>query len=232
MAGIFPEGGVNRNATVNTVANPQIEEECTPLWFGLTCRPNFDPAQANALMSELLNAMKQSNVTYDCNELDNLADAMRIHSINYSKTIFLPDNPYAVLNGTHVVRQGNFTVPNTYNRTIRCLAVCHLTVLVKELDAGESIDVNLGLSADNSYDGSLLYTSIAINNLASPGDTKLSFQTTKTTFINIPPGGKQVFYRLETTASAGAAWELVEDQEGMKYRFYGVSAHTYDDVSE
>ena len=77
MTALFPNAGVAPNKTQNTVT-PTVTstEDCPPLFHPMRCTPRFDPAAANAVISELLNAI---NVVkpYDCTRLDNLAQALR-----------------------------------------------------------------------------------------------------------------------------------------------------------
>lgn len=232
MSGIFPSAGVSAATALNSIKSPVLADGCEAQYYRNDCRPNFDPSQANAIISELLNVNKLTGLPYDCDRLDNLAQASRNHAITYDKTIGLPSDPYDVLNGDRTVLTGNFTVPNSYTKTITCLGICHLTLLVQELTSGERLLANLDLSSDNTFEQKLLHTTIQVNNLASPGVTYLSWQTTKTTFINIPPGGKLFYYKLTTESSAANAWKLKQDETAMKYRFFGINAHTYDDVSE
>lgn len=76
MAGIFPDGGVAATLTSNTV---DADTSCTAELFYSTsrCQPRFDPAAANAVMSELLNAINAGGITYDCTVLDNLSRAIQ-----------------------------------------------------------------------------------------------------------------------------------------------------------
>lgn len=77
MAGIYPDGGVPASNTTNTVDAPT--ENCSTELFHSTsrCTPRFDPASANAVLSELLNVMVCAGHTYDCSLLTNLCTAIR-----------------------------------------------------------------------------------------------------------------------------------------------------------
>lgn len=75
MAGMFPEGGVAANLTANAQTDVVTTEGCLPLFHAARCTPRFDPVAANAIISEIANAV---NVLfpYDCTKLDNLADVI------------------------------------------------------------------------------------------------------------------------------------------------------------
>lgn len=77
MAGIFPNSGVPAAETSNTANVPTVN--CAAELFHSTtrCQPRFDPAAANAVMSELLNAMACFDHDYDCNRLDNLCKTLQ-----------------------------------------------------------------------------------------------------------------------------------------------------------
>ena len=76
MAGIFPAGGVAATNTTNTV---DADTSCTnELFYAVSrCTPRFDPAAANAVMSEILNAVNAGGITYDCTVLTNLSTAIQ-----------------------------------------------------------------------------------------------------------------------------------------------------------
>lgn len=77
MAGIYPDSGVAASAATNTVNVPT--NNCDSELFHSTtrCTPRFDPASANAVMSEILNTVASTeNTTYNCNRLDNLSLAV------------------------------------------------------------------------------------------------------------------------------------------------------------
>jgi hypothetical protein len=235
MAGIFPDGGVHQS--VNTINDPQIKAACDALWFALSCRTNFDPAQSNAIISELLNAMEQSNVTYDCTELDNLAAAMRIHAIEYIKRIPLPVEPWLVKNGSHTVAQGSFTVPNTYNRPITCLVTSMLIPRIQQIANASPgrCQLDTTLSSDGSFSDNLIPTSIITNSGSGDNRITVSFENVKNRFLTIQPNGTTFWYKIVATGSADDLFNLFtpgNDDNILKYLFYGVSAHTHDRQSD
>jgi hypothetical protein len=79
MSGIFPDSGVPAHLALNTVDVPT--SNCQPggeLFHATSrCQPRFDPAAANAIMSELLNTVACAGFAYDCRRLDNLCRAIR-----------------------------------------------------------------------------------------------------------------------------------------------------------
>lgn len=235
MAGIFPEGGVNgassaQNSLIGLVEGEDYVAGCPPLFFPNGCRPQFDPAAGNAIISEILNVLRDRGIAYDCSRLDNLSKAVGPHLIAHEQTVFLPVDPWPVKNGSDIIVRGNFTVQNTSKMDIECFCNAQLTTLVKTLSGGDSanLDVNLKLSNDNSYDGRLLYASIQMRR---SGNTDYdSWQTSKSAILTIPAGGRQFFYELSSSASSGSAFQLKEDFKGCKWKFFGLS-HTTADIT-
>jgi len=78
MSGVFPNSGVPANEALNSTNVPSMN--CGPageLFHSTSrCQPRFDPAAANAVMSEILNAVNCGGLAYDCTRLDNLCRAM------------------------------------------------------------------------------------------------------------------------------------------------------------
>lgn len=78
MAGVFPDSGVPASQALNALPNPPVTDGCTPLYNSSSrCNPRFDPAAANAVVSEIMNVMICAGIDYDCNKLDNLCTAIR-----------------------------------------------------------------------------------------------------------------------------------------------------------
>lgn len=76
MAGVFPDSGVPAQQASNSV--DVATTGCTELFHSTTrCKPRFDPASANAVISELLNSVAAAGLTYDCGKLNNLALAIQ-----------------------------------------------------------------------------------------------------------------------------------------------------------
>ncbi len=74
MSGIFPDSGGPATNAQNSLIDPDVVTGCTPLWHSSRrCSPRFDPASANAMMSEMLNLVAAGGNEYDCDRLDNLA---------------------------------------------------------------------------------------------------------------------------------------------------------------
>jgi len=90
MAGLFPKDGFTFSSnTVNALSSPEITEDCEALWYANRCNARFDPSQANAVISEIINAVNLREIDYDCESLDNLAQAINICSI--PAALVLPD---------------------------------------------------------------------------------------------------------------------------------------------
>lgn len=77
MSKLFPDGGVAPGNTQNTIV-PVVTDSalCPPKFHPMRCVPRFDPAAANAVISELLNAINLKR-PYDCTRLDNLKLALQ-----------------------------------------------------------------------------------------------------------------------------------------------------------
>jgi hypothetical protein len=74
---MFPDSGVPYTDARNSLANP-ITANCNPLWYSTSrCQPRFDPAAANAMLSELINLINKGEVTYDCNYFNQVEMAVR-----------------------------------------------------------------------------------------------------------------------------------------------------------
>lgn len=78
MSGIFPSAGVGATNATNSVPGANVSSGCSALWYPPRCNPRFDPAQANAVISEIVNAVNCAGLAYDCSRLDNLCRALRI----------------------------------------------------------------------------------------------------------------------------------------------------------
>jgi hypothetical protein len=76
MTAVFPDSGVPPYEARNSILNPWTVN-CSNLWYSTArCEPRFDPAAANAMLSELINAVNCAGIPYDCNKLNNLCDAI------------------------------------------------------------------------------------------------------------------------------------------------------------
>jgi hypothetical protein len=73
MAGLFPRTGVTKEEASNA-NDPTVVGGCEVLFYKSRCKPRFDAAQANAVISELGNAI---NIVkdYECDKLNNLRTA-------------------------------------------------------------------------------------------------------------------------------------------------------------
>lgn len=71
MAGIFPDGGTPAANTFNGASPINLVEGCEALYYRSNCVPVFDPFSANAVISEIANAVNLGG-DYDCSRLDNL----------------------------------------------------------------------------------------------------------------------------------------------------------------
>jgi hypothetical protein len=77
MTGMMPDSGVPATDAKNTLLDPNTIN-CDELWYSTSrCQPRFDPAAANAVLSELINAINCAGLAYDCSKLDNLCLAIQ-----------------------------------------------------------------------------------------------------------------------------------------------------------
>lgn len=77
MTGLFPNSGVPATDANNSLLDPNVVAGCSQLWHSTSrCQPRFDPAAANAVMSEIINLVNCSGLPYDCKRLDNLCIAV------------------------------------------------------------------------------------------------------------------------------------------------------------
>lgn len=77
MSGIYPNSGVPASQAANTVDVNTANCTTGELFHSTArCNPRFDPAAANALISELLNVVSAAGLAYDCSRLDNLKLAL------------------------------------------------------------------------------------------------------------------------------------------------------------
>lgn len=75
MAGIFPAAGTAAANTSNAASPVNTTPGCDPLYHRVGCVPVFDPSAANAVISEIVNAVNTLQ-PYDCTRLDNLANVL------------------------------------------------------------------------------------------------------------------------------------------------------------
>lgn len=77
MAGIFPNGGVSANLTQNAVEPNNLVAGCEAQYYSTTrCEARFSPLAMNALLSEFVNLINAAGTTYDCNNQNNLSNAI------------------------------------------------------------------------------------------------------------------------------------------------------------
>jgi len=77
MTAMFPASGVPWTDAKNSLADPATIN-CDELWYSTNrCTPRFDPAAANAQLSELINVINKAEMNYDCRYLDQVQTAIR-----------------------------------------------------------------------------------------------------------------------------------------------------------
>src|SRR5262245_930254 len=77
MTAMFPDSGVPPSDARNSIHDPNTVN-CDELWYSTSrCQPRFDPAAANAVLSELINIVNGAGIAYDCNYLDRVQLAIK-----------------------------------------------------------------------------------------------------------------------------------------------------------
>jgi len=74
---MFPDSGVPPAEAKNSL--PDVDTQgCDELWYSTSrCQPRFDPAAANAMLAEQMNLINKGEVSYVCQELNNVEHAVR-----------------------------------------------------------------------------------------------------------------------------------------------------------
>lgn len=233
MAGIMPDGGVPPSSAFNSLNDAPLVGGCDSLWHAPRCTPRFDPASANAIISELLNVIELAGLDYDCTQLDNLADAVRIHEISGNGSVNFDggSTPIAILNGLNrKIGGGSFTIPNTFHRNVRVFLYADMTVQWNHdnaVDATSALDIDgrLGLTAD------LLGQQPNFTVRPRGDDRSLVINDSYMRVFDVPPGGLQVFWDVRSSKSGPGEWTLPYTGTAIAFRMYGTSAHTRDVVS-
>lgn len=111
MAGLFPKDGVPPNETVNAI-NPAVGAGCKVLFHAALCAPRFNPAAANAVISEITQAVNLI-APYDCERLDNLAQLIEMDLCGIGEAPFTP--AIAFLAGCFNGLSGKITLQSLIN---------------------------------------------------------------------------------------------------------------------
>lgn len=235
MPGIFPGGGCNRDNAINTVAAPLVVEGCEPLYHCPRCTPRFDPSSANALISEILNLMKCNSIPYDCEALDNLCKATRVHEISGRQTFeFDQEGVVDIPVGTNRnLGSGNFTVPNTFHRDVRVFMEFESTIQFRQQGGGANsqLDIDIQVSDVPDFSGNILYDySLRVRSFDMPAGTA-QFAANPTSArggVTIQPGGRTFYWRARSTTQGGGNWQLQYTDRALAVTVYGISSHTRD----
>jgi hypothetical protein len=137
MAGLFPKDGVSPSSTINAI-NPTVVAGCEVLFHGSYCDPRFNPAAANAMISEITNAVNLVKA-YDCNRLDNLSSVVTNDLCTYPEVAFTPEDAY--LAGCFAGVSGKINFLDLVNYIVGQVPVvpgfniCQLPVLNDVMDA-------------------------------------------------------------------------------------------------
>lgn len=228
MAGIMPDGGVAPNQASNTEAGALLKVGCTSLWHANRCQPRFDPASANAIISEILNAVNAGGFEYDCTKLDNLATALAIHEIsgNTSQNF---DQTNIESGSNKKIGGGNFTIPNTFHREIRVALYVDATMQwdLEGDDSTASLEINWKFNDTNDFTG----VQSSITQRISHADKSQALNPVYFRVHSIPPGGRIFFWEARSTALGSGSWNLQYTETAISVRCYGVSASTRDNIA-
>lgn len=100
MSSIFPSSGVPAAQAQNSVDVATTNCDEGELFHSTArCQPRFDPAAANAVMSELLNFVGLNGQTWDCSRLDNL----KLTGDTLAYATFNDDFDDRILNGCYEI---------------------------------------------------------------------------------------------------------------------------------
>lgn len=229
MAGIMPAGGIPPQDAQNALTNAAIVDGCDSLWHANRCTPRFDPASANAVISEILNVIGAAGLEYDCTLLDNLAKAVSIHEISGNGSADLDGGgaPIALLNGDNRKIGGGFIdIPNTFHRPVNVFFFSDATGQWKM----SSTDATSALNIDFRFGDTADLLGQQPNMTYRPRGDKdsnvinLSFARVYT----IPPGGRRIYWDARSSTSGPGDWELQYTGRALSFRVYGTSAHTRD----
>lgn len=227
MSGLFPEGGVTALAAENTIAAPGLVAGCDALWHSTArCQPRFDPAAANAMLSELINFVNCSGSLYDCSRLDNLCIAMnawlaKINHVLFGEFIGPVTGP---INGipqaltTH--QQVSFRIPNSFDKAINVFV--QLTghdAYTAPANTGSSQLEWVLFDGASGVGGQTLMKHAFVSTFG--GFTIFDSQQANAALISIPPGGRTLSYIFRTTSPGGGQPGATISQIGAQVNWYG-----------
>lgn len=225
MTGIFPNSGAGPSESANSLPNPDVVDGCVPLWHSTArCQPRFDPASANAVMSELINLMNCNGVAYDCNALDNLCQALNLHS--------LFGNIDTGLSALHTVTAANtvyltetLTIPNSSMFTIPVLAILNLRAIVA-LNDGEGATVTARLHDGPDITDPELTQALLDYSLGAAAFGTL-IRPVRSVVLDIPPGGRVVTISISGNESTGQP-NGGNVTVGAELNWYGARGNTFN----
>lgn len=232
MAGIMPDGGVAPNQALNTLQNAELTDGCDSLWHRMGCRPIFDAAAANAVISEILNAVNGAGFEYDCTRLDNLALATSNAIIEGTVGLqYAEPTPFNIPAGNDKnIGSGSFTISNSHVEAIRVLLQYDWTLQVEQT-ADVSLDINFQVFADSGYTDQIFTMPQRFNSFG-PGDTKFVMNPFKAAINTIPPGGKTYWWRIRSsTPGAAGDWKIHFEDTAIKLAVYGVAGKTVGGIT-
>lgn len=225
MAGIFPNSGSGASEAANSLPDPNVADGCTPLWHSTQrCLPRFDPASANAVMSELLNLMNCNDVIYDCNALDNLCRALALHSLYGSVDTGLSTPHVVTAVATNYLSQ-TILIPNSSVFTIPVLVMLNLRSIVG-LNTNEGATVIARLHDGPTITDPELTQSLLDYSLPTAAFGTL-IRPVRHVTLDIPPGGRTVTISINGNKSTGAP-NGGTVTVGAELNWYGARGNTFN----
>lgn len=231
MAGIMPAGGVPPLSAQNALNDAPLKDGCDSLWNANRCTPRFDPASANAVISEILNVIGAAGLEYDCTLLDNLAKAVSIHEISGNGSAALDGGsaPISIPNGTNKkLGSGSITIPNTFHRNIRVMLYADITV---QWAGDNDIDNTSSLDVDTRFDivpPDIGATQPNLTYRVRGDDGLVVSNSTFVRIYDVPPGGRPIYWDVRASTSGPGNWTLPYTGNALSFRVFGTSTHTRD----
>jgi len=181
VTAMFPASGSPSSDAANSLPTP-ITANCNPLWYSTSrCQPRFDPAAANAVISELVNLINKGEIAYDCNFLNNAETSVRYliqRGLPHAALAVAAGNDYAVTLDPPTTRYSDFltlvvvpTGSNTGPVTINVNGLGVLPLLREDRQPLVANDFKAATPCTISYYSNAFYmTSLAASQIATLPD--------------------------------------------------------------
>lgn len=225
MSGIFPNSGSGPSESANSLPTPGVVDGCSPLWNSTArCQPRFDPASANAVISELVNLMNCNGMDYDCNALDNLCQALAMHSLygNYDTGL---STLHTVIAASTVYINQTLTIANSSVFSIPVLVMLNVRSIFALTD-GEGATVTARLH-DGPTIADLELTQALLDYSLNAAAWGCLIRPVRHVTLIVPPGGRVVTISVAGEKSSGAA-NGGDVTVGAELSWYGARGNTFN----